>query len=273
MTDIEFATLDPSNPAEVEEWWDVLVASSTHDLPDCPVPSRPVGVLTALHPTQFVSQEHLVARVAGATAANAALTWSHTDNRHLLEFGLDVHPRFRRRGVGTALLAEVERRARVDGRDTLVVYTQQGLPGGPPRSEAGGRFAERTGFTEGLREIHRRVDLTTVDESALDDRLAAGWEKADGYRLVQWIGEPSDRCLIEGMAYLDSRLVMDAPMGDLDLQPLSDDTDRMRARRSECATAASCRSTPVSGTSTVGVWWRGVRSWSTRTTRRTRSKR
>ena len=228
MTDIEFVSLDPSNPAQVEEWWDVLSGSIGHDTPDYPLPSRSVSLMMMLYPSRSASVEHVLARVGGTVAASAELTWTHVDNRHVLEFELEVHPRFRRRGVGTALLAEVERRAGADGRTALVGYTPQPIPGGPHRSDGGCRFAERSGYTNSQQEIHRRVDLTTVDETVLEERLADAWAKADGYRLVQWTGMPADDYLIEGMAYLDSRLMADAPMGDLDLQPLSDDADRIR---------------------------------------------
>src|SRR5690606_40940280 len=57
---------------------------------------------------------------------------------------------------------------------------------------AGRRFAEARGYAEVDSEIHRRNDLTLVDEAELDRLYAEAWEHAAGYELVQWSGRAPD---------------------------------------------------------------------------------
>ena len=46
--------------------------------------------------------------------------------------------------------------------------------------------------------------------------LREGWAKAEGYSLVRWNDETPDE-IVDDVAYLDGRLLEDAPMGDLEL--------------------------------------------------------
>jgi hypothetical protein len=89
------------------------------------------------------------------------------------------------------------------------------------------RFVTSRGFKPALGEVRRRLDVTALDQPALDRMLADGWAKADGYRLVRWIDLAPDE-LLDDVAYLDSRLLLDAPMGDLDWEPPKTDADRVR---------------------------------------------
>src|SRR5690606_11593979 len=59
--------------------------------------------------------------------------------------------------------------------------------------------------------------------------LAEAWTHADGYSLVQWRDAAPEE-LIEDVAGLQSRLMLDAPTGDLAVEQPSYDADRVRAQ-------------------------------------------
>jgi GNAT superfamily N-acetyltransferase len=150
------------------------------------------------------------------------------DNLENAEVEIDVDPAHRRRGAGRALFAAVVDRARELGRKHLAGMAVEQMPGGPPRHNAGGAFAEAMGCTMALAEVRRRLDVTAVDRAVLDDLLKQAWSRADGYSLLRWSGAaPED--VVADVAYLDGRLIQDAPMGDLAWEPEKIDAARFRA--------------------------------------------
>lgn len=224
MPDLEFSTLNPLDQTEVDQWAGV-VDRSVAAMPDFPTPGRTRRIVELTRSSQAFRKQHILAKVDGNVAATAELLLPQLDNRHLAELELDVDPAWRGHGVGSALLAEAERRIAADGRSTVVIF----VLGAPERPEVGGRFAEKHGYAAAATEVRRRVDLDQVDESALDATLASAWGKAAGYELVQWVNRAPDD-VVDGVAYLDGRLVQDAPMGDMDFEPEKVDAARVRDR-------------------------------------------
>src|SRR5690606_36888366 len=159
--------------------------------------------------------------------AAAELQFHLRGNRHLVEVDLVVSPKWRRQGIGTALVRHVERRAVAQGRDTLVAYVVDPIAGGPPRPRHGQRFAASHGYVRVLDEVHRVAYLAAVPESDLDRLLAGAWRRAAGYELVQWAGRMPEE-IVDGVAYFDSRMLVDSPTGELDLEQAVVDADRMR---------------------------------------------
>ena len=89
------------------------------------------------------------------------------DNRHLVWFNVVVDPEHRRRGHGTAMVAEVVRRAEQAGRTTLW--------GGCVEDDLGARkFLENLGFAYASHDARRRQVLAEMDHAALDQLFAAG---------------------------------------------------------------------------------------------------
>lgn len=175
--------------------------------------------------------EHILARRDGQLVGTAEMIMPQLDNEHLVEFELEVHPDHRHSGVGAALLAEVERRGREAGRRIFIVYTPVQVEGGPARTGAGARFAEANGYKAGLDEIQRVIDLSTVDQTEVDRLLAEAWQKAADYDLVQWVGRAPDD-VVDAVAYLDGRLNIDAPIGDLEMEQAKVDAARIRDQES-----------------------------------------
>jgi len=94
-------------------------------------------------------------------------------------------------------------------------------------SSDGNAFAAAVGAKAALEETRSRLDLTRADRAGHDAMLAEAWTHATGYRLVSWLGMPAEEHL-EAIAYLDSRMVEDAPMGELTIEPEKIDADRVR---------------------------------------------
>ncbi|GGJ90946.1 GNAT family N-acetyltransferase [Pilimelia anulata] len=167
---------------------------------------------------------------AGAELAGyTSLLFPLRENTHTVEVHvLDVHPEHRRRGAGRALADFAVAQARRRGRTTLLGPTARQLPGGPPRPAAGPAFAAGLGAANALDEVRRRLDVRAVDPAALAALVDAARPHAAGYSLVRW-GAAAPAEYVEDVAYLDSRLLGDAPLGDLALEPQRVDAARVRA--------------------------------------------
>jgi GNAT superfamily N-acetyltransferase len=143
------------------------------------------------------------------------------DNLDNADVEIRVLPAYRRRGVGRALHAYAVARVRELGRKRIFGETVA-------RHPDGAAFATAVGASAGLAETRSRLDLDTIDQARLDGLLAQAWRHAGGYRLVQWTGLPPDD-VIDDVAYLDGRFNLDAPMGDLEVEPEQVDADRIRS--------------------------------------------
>lgn len=240
MTDIEFSSLDPLNSEDVDAWHEVLTRSEAADLPGFPVENKTVAIVSLVRPDKTWDRRRVLAKLDGRAAAIGVVHLSQKENLHLAEVELNVAPQFRRRGVGTALLGELERQVRADNRNTIHAYVSSQIDGGVERPGFGTGFAERNGYVNGQDEIHRRVDLNAVDEAEIDELLARAWVKADGYELVQWI-QTAPEDLVDQVAYLDGRLLQDAPIGDLDLEPQKIDAERVRQRELDSQAAGQLK--------------------------------
>ena len=95
------------------------------------------------------------------------------------------------------------------------------------RTLFGSPFAQAMGARPVLYEMRRRLDLSTADTSGYDALLAGAYRHAAGYSLVRWVDRAPDEYLAD-VAYLDGRLMADAPTGDLDWEPENVDGAQVR---------------------------------------------
>jgi GNAT superfamily N-acetyltransferase len=91
-----------------------------------------------------------------------------------------VHPEFRRRGLGRALLRHAAGRAEAGGRSHLDGNVVQG--------SAGEAFARHLGAEVGLVDARRFLDLRKVEASRFATLRAEAAGPADGYSLISWTG-------------------------------------------------------------------------------------
>jgi GNAT superfamily N-acetyltransferase len=224
--DIHVSALDPADDAVAGQALEMNAAAAAADVPDLPLcPQRFLGGLR--HPWPGDRTELRLAHLDAMPVGYLELSLPQLDNLENASAEIVVHPEHRRRGVGRALHEEAVRVARDHGRKRLMGHTVDQLPGGPTRTRAGGAFAAALGAESVLAEVRRRLDVSVLEPAVLDRLLTEGWSRAAGYALVQWMNEAPEQ-YVDDVAYLDSRLLEDAPMGDLAWEPEKVDAKRVR---------------------------------------------
>jgi GNAT superfamily N-acetyltransferase len=196
-------------------------------------------------------ERHLHLAVSGATPAGlCSVTFPLRDNTHTAGIEVLVHPDHRRRGIGSTLLAYVERAAGLRGRTSLDAWNEvplelvgAGAPmiaaksgaGALPLEEPGTAFAAASGYE--LEQVERSSRLALPVPPDRLDRLAAGAAvHAGGYSIITW----DDHCpeeLIGGYAALKSQMSTDAPTAGLDWG--REDWDPARVRDEEATLVRS----------------------------------
>lgn len=145
-------------------------------------------------------------------------------NPHLAAADLHVHPDHRRRGVGTALLAELERRVTEAGRTALLmeVFVTPGEP------SPGRELALRHGFAVAMEEGFKACDLAATEDrwDALEAEAARHHE---GYRILTWQRRVPDD-LMAAYCRLQSVFLDEAPLGEMEIQAEPWDAERVRER-------------------------------------------
>jgi len=128
----------------------------------------------------------------------------------------------RRRGVGTALLAAIEKAALSRGRNVLVAEAVT-PPGG---SSAGESFAAARGYALANREGVKVLDLRERADGwgPLDAQVAA---RIGDYRVVEWGGTTPEEHIEQVCAALN-RFIGMIPTGDLEMEELHYTPERLR---------------------------------------------
>ncbi|HEY5787340.1 MAG TPA: GNAT family N-acetyltransferase [Microlunatus sp.] len=141
------------------------------------------------------------------------------DNLHLVWGSVIVHPAHRRQGHGTALVAEIVRRAEEAGRTTIWLGTAE--------DDLGSRaFLEANGFHYASHDARRKQVLAEVDTAAVDARHAKAVEAAADY-VIERLEPPYTDELLEQLVEVTAA-INDAPMGDLTFEDEVFDVARLQ---------------------------------------------
>jgi RimJ/RimL family protein N-acetyltransferase len=124
----------------------------------------------------------------------------------------DVHPSWRRRGIGTALLRHAGSRAAGHGRSVLGSGAFQG--------SAGAAFAVSVGATAGLVEARRVLALGQIPAGRVASLREQAARAAAGYSLVSWYGRTPEEYLAR-YAEVENAMA-DAPHDDGEEPPVWD---------------------------------------------------
>jgi GNAT superfamily N-acetyltransferase len=219
---IEISDVDLDDEARLRQWYDAYAAAQA---------GRPTGMveswevarvaLPRRHPDfqvdLFVAED--ADRVVGAGMVNLPLH----DNLTVAYAEVGAHPDHRRRGVGAAVLAEVERRAAAGGRERVLteVFTP---PGG---TSPGVPFAEAHGYTVANREGMKALVLAEAEPlwAAHEAQVA---EALGGHRILVWRDVVPDEHVQQVCAMLGQFMSL-IPQGDLDLEDGDWTVERYRA--------------------------------------------
>jgi GNAT superfamily N-acetyltransferase len=206
------------------DWCEVWAAGERLDRPDdSPRPAREHVALGRALVTPGGSRDgtHRAAVVEGAVAGALRLILPTLDNPTVALVDVAVHPRFRRRGIGSALLAEGIALAAARGRSRFVSEIDEPGPLTPGRA-----FALRHGWTCDLVETRRDLSLP-VDEQRLSALEAEAVRAGAGYEVVVWRDRVPEEFL-DDRALLLRRMTTDAPSGDVPTEEEHWDGPRVR---------------------------------------------
>lgn len=228
---ITVAPFGAADDQAIEEACRIGAAAVAADLPDFPPFCPRRFTASVRHPMPGDAPVHLLARLDGEAAGYVTIELPQLDNTENASVELSVHPQHRRRGVGRALFDRATEVLRAERRKRVSTMTVDTVP-------AGGAFATALGADSVLADVRRRLDTTRLDQAVLDDLLAQATSRSIGYETVRWQGDTPDGYVAD-VAYLDGRLLADAPMGDLAWEPQQ--VDAARVRGTEAALTARGR--------------------------------
>ncbi|MEH0828257.1 MULTISPECIES: GNAT family N-acetyltransferase [unclassified Micromonospora] len=225
---ISITPLEPDDQTAVDAAYRIGAAANDADVPDFPPYCRRRFEAMVRHPMPGIVACWALARLDGVPVGWLRLELPQLDNTDNALAELVVHPAHRRRGVGRALHEHGVRLLREAGRKRLVGEAVSALPGGPARNTGGDAFATAVGARPALVAVRRRLDTSGLDRAALDALLADARAAATGYRTVRW-QQTTPEEYVDDVAYLEGRLMTDAPLGDLEWEQEQVDADRIRA--------------------------------------------
>lgn len=159
----------------------------------------------------------------GATVGAGRVYLPLRDNHHAADLELHVAPGHRRRGVGSAVLAELERVATDGGRTTMLGATHTPVDA----DGAGPVFSAARGYRVASIQETKVLDLTAAPTSwhALDAEVES---RRGEYRVALLDGPiPEERA--EDFCTLLTEFLGEVPTGDLDVQREHWTPDRLRA--------------------------------------------
>jgi GNAT superfamily N-acetyltransferase len=198
------------------------------------------------HGNRYEERQLFLARAGLEAVGLCSVTLPLRENRATAGIDILVDPRWRRRGVGRALLDQAEAVARKHGRSSLDGFHELPLDAFPPgtrmvaaKSGAGAlpaddpatAFAVAHGYE--LEQVERSSRLTLPVPGQLLERLEAdAWRHAGDYVLTAWDAHCPDG-LLAGYAALRVRMSTDAPTAGMDWEREDWDAGRVRGDEQE----------------------------------------
>lgn len=229
---VQIEQVDPRDDAAFARWFDVLHTVQQHDRPGEPgwtLLDQQTIAVTGWDASTAVTELVVLLGAGegdGAYVGTARIVLTVHDNLEHARVLVYVRPEHRRRGIGTALLAEAESRVRAAGRTVLSgeVDEPEQLTGASPARA----FLTRHGFACALVDVRRDLALP-VPPQLLADCLAHASEASAGYDVTAF----SRRCpdhLLEARAALGRAMSVMFPSGDLELEEEHWDAELVRTK-------------------------------------------
>ena len=227
-------------------WCEVWAAAARAERPDdLPRPAREHVALgrELVAPGGSRDGLHRAALDGDAVVGALRVLFPLRDNPAVAMLDVAVSPAHRRRGLGSALVADGRALAEARGRSVLVTEVDEPGPGAPGRA-----FAEHLGWTCDLVETRRDLVLP-VDEDRLAALEADARQASAGYEVVTWRDRTPEELLAD-RALLERRMTTDAPHGELPVE--EEEWDGPRIREYESSHLARGRTVLSAGAVTGG---------------------
>jgi GNAT superfamily N-acetyltransferase len=152
------------------------------------------------------------------------LMMSKLDNLDTAWVFAAVEPELRGRGIGAVVMDGIVETARAEGRTQLLGGA--GIPFEERESSPILAWAERRGFTVANTEIQRDLALPVAPE-LLDEIQAEVDAKLGDYEIRSYVGRLPDE-LLPSYCDLDNIFMLEAPMGDVDVEAGAATPETMR---------------------------------------------
>jgi GNAT superfamily N-acetyltransferase len=244
VTGLEIRPVDPYDDDQLAAWHATYAAADRHGRPYATPHLLPEFRAIFRTPDPGTAYELFAGWVGDDVVTSGYLQLTLLDNPTLAELSLGTHPDHRRRGYGSALLEHAVARAAELGRSVvvaMVAYPYDGPADGAGHPDV--EFATRRGFTFGLGDVQRVLDLP-VDPAFLESLVRETEPHAAGYEFRNFTGRvPED--LLEGYGQLLGAVATEAPMGELELEPELYPPERIRADEDAFEQAARVRCATV----------------------------
>ncbi|KRF18956.1 hypothetical protein ASG90_03460 [Nocardioides sp. Soil797] len=217
----EIREVDVHDEPVLREWWEVGHTASA----ERPFEAWPVWEVSKVT-MQFPRSDSVITLLSaydGPRAVGSALLVEFVlDNPRLAEITVWVTPEHRRQGIGTALLVEVEERARRDGRTSLISSAFAPVDAESP----GSLFAAARGYPVGSAEETKLVDVTSAAASWPELQREVDSARGDYSVVVFETACPEEH--VDGFAAVLSRFLGEIPTGDLDIEDAQWTPERIR---------------------------------------------
>lgn len=141
------------------------------------------------------------------------------ENKHMAQFELNVHPDYRRQGLGRQLLSLIAGFTQEQNRRLLMTDTIDRIP-------AGGIFMQRIGAQKGMEAHTNQLRMEDLNRGLLTDWLSHGQQNLSEFELGFWEGAyPEDQ--IQQVAELYD-LTNQQPFGDLEIEDMHMTPEQLR---------------------------------------------
>jgi GNAT superfamily N-acetyltransferase len=224
---VEVRHIDPGDDAALAEWAGVLRASDRDLWPDLSgYRLDDIRAFARFDGTSRRWELLAAAEPAGPMLGVGLLELPGRDNLHAAETTLAVHPRHRRRGVGTAIVGRLAEVARAAGRRTLNTIVD--VPVAAAADHPSLRFGPSVGFEPRLsgNTRHLRLPLDPRRREELG-AMVAGAPDAAAYRMLTF-ETPWPRAYFADECALLRVMSTDEPAGDPEREVEAWDEQRLR---------------------------------------------
>ncbi|GAB7049685.1 GNAT family N-acetyltransferase [Catenuloplanes indicus] len=221
---LSIAAFDPADDTACGEAAAIMRLACLAETPDLPALSVRRYAARFRNPQLGERRLGVLARVDGFAVGTGLLILPDEQNRDAAMIELHVLPERRRRGIGRALHDHLTGIIRAEHRTTVLANTSESLPGGPVRPGAGSAFAAVLGWQRASTAHGQLLDLHDVPAERLLARIAP---YVGGYSPVTWSGAVPEAD-VDDVAYLNARLMQDAPTGDIEWEAEKPDPSVIR---------------------------------------------